>query len=278
MVSFWFDEIERQKKVFWEETSDPEAKAKAFGKGFKHQYSIVGSFTGFRPCLMKQAGRDKPNVWESTFQIGLGGTEEFHILRDGRPEETIYPAFHRSTSTSTPLRGPDNYGGKKYLGVVGVTGDMVKVSLKVANGKLALTLDQDNLGTMTYKTMDGPAGQRYSIMGSFSGTPIRMQSVGVDRFCGTFCIRDAESDTFVIIKDDDPYQAIHPEMEYAELGQSKACGPDHQGKGTGWVVGYVEPGTTVSVTLDLGIKDKRRMVSWQEGDALSKRKALGDCD
>merc|ERR1712217_364303 len=154
-------------------------------------------------------------------------------------------------------------GLKKYIGVVGETGESVRVLFKVKDGTMQLLIDQEEMGGTVFRSMSGSDGQRYSILGSFSDNPVRMETVGANKFRGVFTMRDAEYETFIILKDEDSLQAIHPEMEFAALHQSKAVGPDHQAKGLSWFVD-LPPGAQVSVVLDLDVTDRKAMVTWEE--------------
>merc|ERR1711879_770554 len=131
------------------------------------------------------------------------------------------------------MGGPDFCGAKKLFGVAGETGDLVKVILQVGN-TLNVTIEQKGKTPESWSSLNGLAGGGFSISSDWSKklVPMAMGAEGV--YTATCTLPFREFYTFQILKDEDSYQAIHPEMEYAGLGQSKAMGPDNQGHGLGW--------------------------------------------
>merc|ERR1712187_824696 len=149
------------------------------------------------------------------------------------------------------------------MGIVGETGDSALIKLEVSD-VLTVTVDHEGSST-TWTSINGFGGVTFSILSNWSKKLIPMVMTEEGIFVATVKMTFSEFHQFQIIKDEDEYQAIHPEMEYASLEQSKAMGPDHQGHGLYWYIEDCRPGSYVSIRLDLMQADRRKVVTWAEG-------------
>jgi len=265
MILFNFDSETRQKKISWEPSIDERALEEAAENCWRHSYSVVGSWNNFKPFPMKSIIRfNAPGLYEVEVKIGLTGTEEFNFVRNGISTDVIYPAQHRALKPDVPVRGPDHFGEKKYFGIVGDTGDRVTINLQVWDGNITVTTDHCTKGMVTFRNIVGGADMAYYICGGWNNhEPVPMSAKSDTIYETTMRMpigRDCE--TFHVILDEDPRRAIHPEMQMAPLGASRAVGPDHQGQGLEWAIS-AEEGARVLITLDMSQADKREVVTWK---------------
>merc|ERR1719221_2495017 len=138
-ITFSYDSDTRKKLVSWAPTVDQEMLELAGDSAasiFKHYYAISSSWHRWTPFAMTPVP-GQPGTFETVTTIGITGNEQFQFLRDGQKTEAIYPAL-KATASTTPVRGPDMYGEKKYFKVVGKTGDIVTIRLKVWEGDISV--------------------------------------------------------------------------------------------------------------------------------------------
>mmetsp|Transcript_5299 Transcript_5299/g.12032 ORF Transcript_5299/g.12032 Transcript_5299/m.12032 type:complete len:1196 (+) Transcript_5299:117-3704(+) len=274
MILFSWDAETRQKKVSWEITEDGRALRQAAMNTWKHSYSVVASWNRFKPMHMQPVIGTEPGLFETQVKLGLHGHEEFHFLRDGVKTEVIYPAQHRTMNADVPVRGPDLFGEGKYFGLIGQTGERVTIQLQVWDGDITVTTDASSKGMRTFRSMRGVEGKRYYVRGGWNNRrPVPMTATRDQVFQAKMIMTYNEFEPFQIVLDEDPRQAIHPEMELAEQELSCAMGPDHHGEGLDWAI-VAEPGASVVITLDLTRADRREMVTWKVSEPKSARPDL----
>merc|ERR1712217_465430 len=146
---------------------------------------------------------------------------------------------------------------------------MVQLKLELGDA-VTLKIEQDEKKTMIFTHL----GECFQIKSSWSKKLIPMQEAAEGVFEAIVTLTPVEWPTFQILKDEDEYQMIHPEMELANLEQSKAMGPDHQGEGLAWYIDGHSPSSMLTIRLDLTQTDKRQMVTWQAKSTESQ--ALGN--
>merc|ERR1711879_648209 len=203
-------------------------------------------------------------IYESSFRIGPDGHEEFHFLRDGDKYQMIYPAKNRSLTRDVPVRGPDHLGEGKDWSVVGETGEKVTIQLQVLDGTITVTLNQANQGEKIFKSLQGIFRRKYFVYSQWTNwgfTPMAASSTaGVYR--SEMKMPQAGVSTFQIVVDENPLQAIYPDLEYTDQLTSPANGPDSKGSKLCWAIAAA-PGSIVEIKLDTKADDRREMVTWK---------------
>nr|AQS99271.1 type I polyketide synthase [Gambierdiscus excentricus] len=273
MVIFSWDPELKRKKVKWEMTQDERAVGLAMSRPkYKRNYIVLGSWNNFQPFKAKRA--DGAYMFE--FRIGLTGHEEFNFLRDGDKHQVIYPARDRSLTRDVPVRGPDHFGEGKRWSVIGETGERVHVQLKVKEGELTVSIDQESQGMKTFKSLAGAQRRRYFVYSQWTNwgfTPMEPDSqnpTSIKRLTMTMPAEGVQS--FQIVVDEDVHQALHPELEFADQLMSCAQGPDAKGPGLCWAIS-AHPGSRVEIKLNLSVLDTRETVTWR---VVSKPQALDE--
>jgi len=274
MVVFSWDAEKKQKKVTWEVTLDERCLGLVNSvKPYKHKYMIIGSWNQLKPMEMK-AVAGKPGTYVIDFRIGLYGHEEFHFLRDGDEYQAIYPAKDRSLTRDVPVRGPDHFCGGKNWACVGETGEQVQVTLQVAEGDISVTIHNKQQGPKVFKSMRGSFRRKYYVYSQWTNwgftpmSPDTHGAAGVYRLEMKMPAQGPQS--FQVVVDEDVHQAIHPELEFADQLMSMTQGPDGKGPGICWCLDEL-PGSLVQITLNLGVADRKEMVTWK---VISGAKAL----
>jgi len=268
-ISFRWDKSTRQKRVSWQPTTDEAMLTRAAESrfyGFKHTYSIAGSWNRFVPSTMKVLNGALVS-FVATVTIGLTGREEFQFLRDGQQTALIYPAC--KGSNDVPIRGPDIYGEKKYFEVHGETGDKIDIRIRVWDGDISIAVATMSMGALKFQSMPGAVGRRFFLKTASESEPLPMNTEdghSEDIYKVMIVVKPSNAETgcqlFQILVDQNPRLAIHPEMPNAGVGVSSALGPDSQGDGLYWSISEY-PGTLVEITLDLSQKDRFQTVTWQ---------------
>jgi len=272
MVIFSWDTEKKQKRITWELTLDDRAVGLAESIKYRHNYVIMSSANAMKPMLMKRADGGN-GIFEYSFRIGLSGHEEFHFLRDGDKHQIVYPAKNRSLTRDVPVRGPDHLGEDKFWSVIGETGEMVNLQLQVVDGEFNLTIAQQNAGTKVFKSLEGTFRRKYFVYAQWTnwGFTAMSPSSTQGAYRCEMKMPEAGVSTFQIVIDENPNQAIYPELEYADQLISPAVGPDAKGPNLCWAIA-APPGSILEVRLDLGAADRREMVTWrttQEAQALT---------
>nr|AQS99181.1 type I polyketide synthase [Gambierdiscus excentricus] len=273
MVFFAWDEEARQKRVWWEASEDDRALAMAASVSFRHSYSIVGSWTLWKPVLMR-AGAE-PGLFETEVRVGFERHEDFRFLRDADPNQAIYPARGLAKeSDDMPVRGPDFRGEGKAWFVSGKFGEPVAIQLRVWEGEITVSTTMGSRGVSTWTSDAGPEPAVFYVSASwnefgFSAMEAVQGKAGVYRL--KKLLSHERMELFQIVVDKDRGKVIHPEMQLADQLISPALGPDGQGEGLHWGL-YGWGGAFVEITLDLTQveSDRRKVVTW-EFDELQQR-------
>jgi hypothetical protein len=261
-------------EVSWEEAPKEEAE---LALTFEHTYYLAGGFSKWK-MLPLEGGEE--GAWKSTFKIGSQGKEEFYFSRDQDPKQLVYPAT-MAKKGGCPCRGPDDLGAGKHFFVKGTPNEEVTVTLKVVDGKVAVTASTGAKGTTEWSSQEGWERHTYHVVGSYNAAPIPMTmdvmkpgvfkcktSVGfdfVDEFRGFV-------EVFQVAVDEGPKATFYPEDSMAGSAEMVVFGPDDQGGEKAFLARSLIPGATFEVTLDLTAEDKRKVVTWTwvaEKDAIA---------
>jgi len=238
---------------------------------FEHCYCLLGTFSSGQLHDMRRVAGEE-GTWEGSFRLGVTGTEEFQISRDGDMGQLIYPAQPQTLRTTVPVRGPDGMGkGKRWL-VRGPTGDGVTVRLRILDAHIAVTVASEVKGAKVYESVEGWERHQYSVVGSWTNwAPVAMvpdaEAPGVFRAfakLGEMYSSRAEAfvELFQVVVDDDAAQAFHPMVDGSDSGQHIVLGPDGDGDGKNWAVLSAVPNARFEICLDLTAVDRRKMVTW----------------
>lgn len=271
VVKFWWDEEARQKRVSWEIAS-PEDEAKLAIKEYVHRYYIKATWTTWAlQEVLPVLGLDY--LYETTMRIGLEGVEEFQFVRDADPDQVIYPGISTASKTSVPVRGPDAKGKGKHWLVRGETGKSATIRLRIRDGSISVTVKCGQANAWTWKSLEDPDMGTYFLHCSWSTNPLPMVAAARSdgkRWVAKMTTRAApEANWFQIHVDEDPSQAIYPELPgAAQSGVSAAVGPDELGQDSCWQI-VADPGTVIQIVLDLSEKDRRRTVTWEPVGTLA---------
>jgi len=264
LVLFSWDAQAKRKRITWSVTDNPVVLAVAEGLKYKHSYSIVGSWNGYR-CIDMQPVPGEPGTYETFVRIGLEGEEEFQFWRNRHRMQAIYPAMPKAMRTAVPVRGPDDRGEQKNWIVRGPTGEGVRIQLQVWEGDISVTISSDTKGTKTWTNQLGEDSRTYFVTASWNNWGFtQMTQSRKNVYTTKMVVESADKlESFNVVVDRDTHQVIHPEMEYAPLEVSLAQGPDDKGKSLYWAFA-AQAGTSVKITLDLTQTDKRQMVIWED--------------
>lgn len=266
-VDFWWDEAKREKRISWQiASSDAEEAYGSQVPHYEHRYSVKGTWTSTNCQDMKPVvGLD--GMYETTVRLGSLGHEEFHFVRDFDENQLIYPAATTASRFRLPIRGPDNGGREKRWVIQGEIGELVTLRLRIREGNITVSIISDSKGELKWANSDE---RQYCIRTWDSDRYIPME---LDRSLTVYTATlvmpafspDGESTTtefFQILSDEDPNQAIYPEMYAAPSGYSAWLGPDDLGKEMYWKVSEIH-GTRVEITFDLQQPDRRQAVTWK---------------
>jgi len=251
--------VER-KQISWEEVDDESEAVLPLERLFQHRYAVVGSWNSSRPVDLERTS----DGWDGTFQLGFRGKEDFQLWRDFDPKQALYPAKHRCTSSSVPVRGPDAFGKGKNWQVRGHPGDVVKIRLEIA-GRIRLTVSVRECETVF---TSGP--ESYSLLGTFSNwSAVNMIEDTLGVFRSVITVGDnfvpqlgCFTEVFQVVMDEDPHCAFYPEVADSPSGTNIVRGPDDEGDGKHFLIQSEEAGISVEIVLDLNVEDRRQRVSW----------------
>jgi 3-oxoacyl-(acyl-carrier-protein) synthase len=268
-IKFIWDEATRQKKIVWGPCDEDWALDMAAESSFRHGFSLVCSCNADKPTSFAQV-KGKPGLYEATFRIGLSGFEDFSLMRDADPLQAIYPPGQGVTTAGVPICGPDHLGdNKKKWRAIGSTGERAVVQLQVTDGTISMTMRSQASGVLTWSNEDA-LGHYYvtASWNNWSFTPMVPDPSNSSIYRLSAAITQERLESFQIVVDQDKRQALHPEMQMADSGQSPVCGPD--GKGGHLQFGiFGAPGQAFEITLDLSQEDKRNIVTWTEASSAA---------
>jgi len=244
---------------------------------YEHSYSLLGTFAPSTFVNMPRV-KDEEGVWEGAFKLGVTGTEQFQIARDGDIRQRIYPAKAETIRTQVPIRGPDEFGGKKSWLVRGPTGDTVTVRLQIIDAKIHVTISSEIKGSRVWENVTGWERHQYSLVGSFtSWMPADMvmdqEEPGVFRGFGKIGENwspevGAFVEFFQVCVEEDREQAWYPVLDATNPGDVIALGPDSGGKEKNWMISSPVPNVRFDVVLNLNVIDRRKIVTWNWADYL----------
>mmetsp|Transcript_99102 Transcript_99102/g.308855 ORF Transcript_99102/g.308855 Transcript_99102/m.308855 type:complete len:298 (+) Transcript_99102:959-1852(+) len=280
MVFFGYDHESRKKQVWWEATEDGGALALAAGVSFRHSYSLVATWTVWKPVRMEPAGKENgPGVFKADIKIGIHRKEEFRILRDGDPNQAIYPVVVvGDEGDQLQVRGPDHRHGDKKWQISGKMGEVVHLQFRAWDGDLSLSIASSK-GVTTWSSDTGPGTVYYvtSTWNEYGFTPMSADARREGVYTLKHLMTREKIEAFQIVIDQDYSQVIHPEMELADQMLSQALGPDGKGEGLHWGI-YGQKGAELTITLDLNQVDvdRRKVVTWalDAPDVIVRREGL----
>jgi len=263
-----------KKRIFWTEIKEgSEYLALAAKPSYKHTYSVVGSWTGWKPLELRSS---TDGVWEGTFRIGYEGHEEFKFVRDGDMSQAIYPS--RSTGKMGALvRGPDSLAGDRHWILKGGRNDAFSLRLQVVDAKVSVTLKSATTGDeKVWASAEGWARHEYCVAGTFNlwkPEPMTMD----ESTPGVFRLRASISragkiplgvgvlfreESFRVLVDGCEHAAMYPEATEYRSGSLIVSGPDANANGRQWSVRSDVAGRAFEIVLDLTTKDRRKIVTW----------------
>nr|AQS99243.1 type I polyketide synthase [Gambierdiscus polynesiensis] len=242
---------------------------------YEHVYGLLGTFARNTPIDMRRVriedGQPVDGVWEGGFQLGVTGTEQFQISRDGDLNQLIYPAQGEAMRTQVLVRGPDEFGGAKRWLVRGPVGDVITVRLQIVDARISVTVSSKVKGAKVWKNALGWERHNYSVAGSWNDwTPVNMvmdpEEPGI--FRGFFRMGTTFSETygcftefFQVNVEEDRSFAWYPMMDGATCGDLITLGPDRGGQERNWVIKSLVPCARFEVILDLNTLDRRKIVT-----------------
>lgn len=241
------------KQVWWEETS------RVAGLTHLHTYSVVGSWTGWSFRDMSHFdGR-----WTGCMQIGTSGAEEFQFVRDHDWMQAVHPARPKTMDIAIPARGPDELGHGKHWVVSGFPGEVVQLSLHIADAKVTLSVTQKS--TKLWKSVTGWDRHEYFLVGSWTQwLCLRMHmdpsQPGVFKCHGQ--VLNEHGEFFYIVVDEDSHFKFYPQLDQASSGSCLVMGPDDHGTSC-WMVRSDFPGACFEVAFDVRAEDRREVVTWR---------------
>mmetsp|Transcript_48242 Transcript_48242/g.105326 ORF Transcript_48242/g.105326 Transcript_48242/m.105326 type:complete len:1259 (-) Transcript_48242:60-3836(-) len=262
------------KKVRWfpVEDSMPNLKVhRNFNK--RHKYAMCCSYKAFEPDDMHQGFDDPPTLWRTQVKIPHGGALSFFFARDADvKDQAIYPAQEgvQSSELSIPAMGPDNARNGRSFRFDGKVGEVVIVTMDIADAKVKVVATNSVTGTeMSWESVP----RQYGIMGSW----IHNEAVAMEAdddapaiYRASFRLGAYGSERFSILADMDWNKVLYPQNDGDLPGDSGVYGPGavDEDKHNFWEV-YGDPGTTVEVKLDMAAKHRHHMVTCDYFDAKS---------
>merc|ERR1712060_882700 len=221
------------------------------------------------PGSKKLQQLDQPKadgVWETTVKVGAQCKAEFFFSRDQDMRQLVYP---ESQKAGTLARGPDDMGDGKHFVVRGIPGEVVNITLRVVDAKVAVTASTESKGAQEWVSQEGWERHAYFVK-SLTGkgrVPLSMDVLKPGVFKGVATVGvdfDPEFRGFVEMFQVtvDGGAAFYPEMECAGSGEMLAFGPDYGSEGKSFLARSLTPGATFEVCLDLTAQDRRQIVTW----------------
>mmetsp|Transcript_751 Transcript_751/g.1675 ORF Transcript_751/g.1675 Transcript_751/m.1675 type:complete len:376 (+) Transcript_751:3-1130(+) len=242
---------------------------------YEHVYCLLGTFAPNTFIDMRRVrtedGQAVDGIWEGSFQLGVTGTEQFQIARDGDFNQLIYPAQGEALRTQVLVRGPDQFGGRKCWLVRGPSGDVTTVRLQIVDARISVTISSNVKGAKVWQNVIGWERHNYSVSGSWNHwVPVNMvmdlEEPGI--FRGFFRMGETFSQTFgcfveffqVCVEEDRSF-AWYPMLDGSACGDLITLGPDGGGQDKNWAVKSLVPYTRFEVVFDLNVLDRRKMVT-----------------
>jgi len=233
----------------------------------REPYAIAASFNNWAPMEMSRSDHDD-QLWETSFEIGVLGKEEFQFVHNGNFEHAIYPAGYRVMNTAVLIKGPDDGGcGKNWL-VYGTVAETVKVQLRISEGVVTLTTRSKTAGERTWSSLVRKIEYkpRYYIVGSWTdwkfddGSKFELQPDPNRPRVYTCTLRlRKEEEEFQISVDKSWARVFHPAKDDSQ--KDAVQGPDSEGHGCNWFV-KGRAGASVHIVLDLSSESKGPAVSY----------------
>jgi hypothetical protein len=264
-VHLKWDEETRLKKIWWGPCDEEWALDLVATSSTQHGYSIAGSWNMDKPVPLVKS-KVTPGLFEGTFHIGQQAFEHFFFMRDGDPLQAIYPSGQAVLKPGVSVCGPDHLGDSKSWRVIGSLGAKIYVQLQVSEGSYTVTTKSEASGVLTWSSEDGPRSGNYYVTASwnkwgFSPMVPDPSNPSIYRLKANVTRERLES--FQIVLDRDKRQALHPEMNMADSGQSPVCGPDGKGQHLHFGI-FGEAGSEFEITLDLSQEEKQNIVTWTD--------------
>jgi len=215
--------------------------------------------------LSEQLGRPKAGeAFTAAHLDGLHAKEEMASLSQ---TDLASMGYISGVQTQTvPICGPDHLGeGKRWL-LDGVMGETVRISLRVWEGDITVTTSNHRTGLRTWTSQQADLRRKYFVTATWNNwgyTQMRAEPTadGGKVYYLKAKMPEEQMVAFQVVVDEDPAQAIHPEMALTDQLLSPALGPDANGEGLYWGL-YAARGSVVEVKLDLSQSDRRKAVTW----------------
>mmetsp|Transcript_19800 Transcript_19800/g.57450 ORF Transcript_19800/g.57450 Transcript_19800/m.57450 type:complete len:562 (+) Transcript_19800:3-1688(+) len=104
LITLQWDVESNQRRLTWEPSNDESVlELAAELPAYRHRYSIISSWTIWKPMEIQAARGVGPGVFETTVKIGMQRQEEFRFLRDADKMQAIYPARQRLSETDDTM-------------------------------------------------------------------------------------------------------------------------------------------------------------------------------
>jgi len=224
----------------------------------RHIYSMVDANN---PSTHFDMAKDGDGLWMVKERLNHRGCLEFYISRDHDPLQEIYPASPDGSKES-PALGPDGRRNDRKFVFGGASGEALMVKLSVIDATILVTASSPSGAEKSWESTET---RQYGLLGSFSEwswcSPMETDESTPGVYRGRFSVGQSYEESFRIVVDNDWNKVLYPQNDNSVPGLSIVFGPDGDvRKYQQWQV-YGSPGDEMEVTLDLGAKDRRDMVT-----------------
>lgn len=255
----------RKGRVSWQATGD--GLQGVVGANYQHRWFIAGSCTNWTCKEMEIVSKSKSfkkMEFETTFDMGERGFEEFQFARDLDFAQAVYPASRNCEDQMCAMRGPDDGGAGLNWLVRGKPGEEVKVTLKISDGQVSMKMHTKSGGTKTWGGDVGKDKAKYYLTGNFCDWdfhPLEPVDENSKVYMAEIVLNSFFAE-FQISRDRDMAQVYYPEYSHAESATSAPLGPSARTAGRCWLI-KGEVGNRVQVTVNWQEPEPNKRVSWQ---------------
>jgi len=206
---------------------------------------ITGTWDAFT-TLMEMEVRG-PGLYSAVIPLGETRREQFRILLNRDPGQTIHPGSRAAGREATPI-GPDANGKDMTWLIDGTLDDVPAWTVYEVDLQWGFSWDMGDCRKLTWEPTDqvAPLPTRlalhrhvYSIVGSWTAWTFQeMKRLREENDVWTATIRIGMSGTedFQFVRDNDWSQSIHPAVPRARKTSIPIRGPDGEGKGKNWLL------------------------------------------
>lgn len=224
--------------VTWEKIVEASDETGLPGKGLEPlKYSVIGSFTGWRPQEMSRGVCENGVVFSCEVQLlSQHARSDFQIIVNDDMCRAVYP--QRPFATAGPAMGPDELGAGCTWQLDAQIGETYKIALerKTLSGVMVSKVYWERIGIVEVAQ---PEPDRYYVVGSWDGwrTPIAMQPAGDCIYVLERRLKRDSSESFQILFEG--YSGlIHPSVDGANPHIHHVIhGPRQYGSACSWTVG-----------------------------------------